>query len=62
MDDDFKMSMSDLFSKVKTNVVQFDSEEFGNAVHDVKEFKSFLKGQVYKIVVHTKGGIEVLED
>ncbi len=35
---------------------------FGNAVHDVAELASFSLETVYKIVVRTKGGIEILED
>lgn len=35
---------------------------FGNLVHDIKELKQFETGVVYKIIVHSKGGIEVLEN
>jgi hypothetical protein len=35
---------------------------FGNAVHDVKQFKSFDIGTVYKVVTRMKGGIEIMED
>ncbi|MBU0935560.1 MAG: hypothetical protein KKI09_09960 [Spirochaetes bacterium] len=35
---------------------------YGNAVHDVKELRRFELGQVYRIVVRKKGGIEILED
>lgn len=35
---------------------------FGNLVHDIKKLKQFKTGVVYKIIVHSKGGIEVLEN
>lgn len=36
--------------------------DFGNTLHDVKELKQFEINVVYKFIVHSKGGIEVLED
>ena len=35
---------------------------FGNAVHDIKELKTFETGIVYKVVTRLKGGIEIMED
>lgn len=51
-----------LFEQLKTDSIHRDSKQFGNMVHDIKQIKSFQEGYVYKIVVHTKGGIEVLEN
>ncbi len=51
-----------LFDELKTDSIQHDLKQFGNMVHDIKQIKSFQEGYVYKIVVHTKGGIEVLEN
>ncbi len=36
--------------------------DFGNSIHDIKELKQFEVGVVYKFIVHSKGGIEVLVD
>ncbi|TFG84491.1 MAG: hypothetical protein E4H20_03005 [Spirochaetales bacterium] len=35
---------------------------FGNAVHDVAQLRSFTPGLVYRVVVRTKGGIEIIEE
>ncbi len=35
---------------------------FGNAVHDIAQLGSFRVGQVYKIVIRKKGGLEILEE
>ncbi len=35
---------------------------FGNAVHDVKEFKRFEVGVVYQVVSRLKGGLEIVEE
>ncbi|HAP43909.1 MAG: hypothetical protein A2087_12065 [Spirochaetes bacterium GWD1_61_31] len=35
---------------------------FGNAVHDIAELETFSPGLVYKAVIRTKGGIEIIED
>jgi len=36
--------------------------DFGNSIHDVKELKQFEIDVVYKFIVHSKGGIEVVVD
>jgi len=35
---------------------------FGNAVHDIKQLRQFEIGTVYSLVVHTDGGIEILNE
>jgi len=57
---DYKSDLTEIFKSVKDTVVLDNS--FGNAVHDVEGLKHFETGQVYKILVHTKGGIEIVED
>ncbi len=57
-----KESLSFVFEKVKTGDFKPDDKYFGNMVHDVKEFQSYKTDQIYKIVTHTKGGIEIIED
>jgi hypothetical protein len=53
-------ALTALFFKIKLG--QQPGASFGNAVHDVKEFKKFEIGTVYKVVARQKGGIEILED
>jgi len=54
--------LKDVYMKVKSGQLDSLSEHFGNMVHDIKEFKSFLPENVYSIVTHTKGGIEIIEE
>jgi hypothetical protein len=35
---------------------------FGNAVHDIAQLRSFEIGIVYRVVVRSRGGIEIMED
>ncbi len=51
-----------VYLKVKSGQLDSINEHFGNMVHDIKEFKSFLPENVYSIVTHTKGGIEIIEE
>jgi hypothetical protein len=62
IDPKLKESLAFVFEKVKTGDFKPDDKYFGNMVHDVKEFQSYETDQIYKIVTHTKGGIEVVED
>lgn len=55
-------TLTKIYAKIKSGEAEKDEDNFGNAVHDIKEFRSFQIGTVYKIIAHTKGGIEVLED
>ena len=51
-----------LFRDVKNDNIGNLEHYFGNLVHDIEKVSSFKTGIVYKIVVHVKGGIEVMED
>ncbi len=53
--------LKDIFQKIKKNELDSINNHFGNMVHDIKEFKSFLPENVYAIVTRTKGGIEIIE-
>ncbi|MCK5537748.1 MAG: hypothetical protein KAI79_13055 [Bacteroidales bacterium] len=59
--DESKAALSDLFTKIK-DPNQEIKEQFGSVVHDMHGIKSFEPGYTYKIIVHTKGGIEIIED
>lgn len=59
---DLYEGLKDVFQKVKTGQLDSLNEHFGNMVHDIKEFKSFLPENVYTVVTHTKGGIEIIEE
>jgi hypothetical protein len=62
IDPKLKESLAFVFAKIKSGDFKADDKYFGNMVHDVKEFKNYETDQIYKIVTHTKGGIEVVED
>ena len=62
IDADLKTGIKDLFEKMKTGDISNDDKYFGNMVHDVKEFKNYETGIIYKVVTHIKGGIEVVEE
>ncbi len=54
--------LKDVYLKIQSNQLDSLTNHFGNMVHDIKEFKSFLPENVYSIVTHTKGGIEIVEE
>lgn len=60
MDRGTRDSLTALFFKLKLG--RQPGASFGNAVHDVKEFRKFEIGAVYKAVARRKGGIEIIED
>ncbi len=60
MSESLKADLRGLFSRLKQGGMPSDA--FGNAVHDIKEFKSFETGIVYKVVARLQGGIEIVED
>jgi hypothetical protein len=62
LDNDLKMGLQDLFQQIKTGQTDSINQHFGNMVHDIKDIKSFMPDMVYSIVVHTKGGIEIIEE
>lgn len=53
--------LAEKYEQILQNTLTFD-DNFGNLVHDIKELRQFETDVVYKIIVHTKGGIEVLEN
>jgi hypothetical protein len=62
MDKDLNSGLKYVFSKVKTGKLDSSDKYFGNMVHDIRELKSFIPHNVYSIVTHTKGGIEIIEE
>ncbi len=62
IDKDLYKGLKDIYQKVKTGQVDTISDHFGNMVHDIQKIKSFLPENVYSIVTHTKGGIEIIEE
>jgi hypothetical protein len=62
IDPQLKESLKFVFDKVKKGEFGPDDNYFGSMVHDVKEYKSYDTEVIYKIVTHTKGGIEVVEE
>jgi hypothetical protein len=59
---DLYKGLKDVYQEVKNGQLDSLNNHFGNMVHDIKKFKSFLPENVYSIVVHTKGGIEIIEE
>jgi len=55
-------SLTDIFDKIKTGDTDKLENIFGSMVQDVKKENMFKERQIYKIVIRTKGGIEILED
>lgn len=62
MNPDLSKGIQILFEDVKENKLNPQAIYFGNMVHDLKGIKSYRTDVVYKILIHTKGGIEVTED
>lgn len=57
----FKKGLETLFEKVKSGKIEDDTNYFGNMVHDIAGVREFRIGKTYKIITHTKGGIEITE-
>jgi hypothetical protein len=62
IDPDLSQGLKTMFRQVRTGQLDSLQNYFGNMVHDIKEFKSFVPQTVYSIVTHTKGGIEIIEE
>lgn len=62
IDEDTKETLADIFELLKTNQTEELEGIFGSMVQDVKKYNEFIERQIYKIVIHTKGGIEIIED
>ena len=61
MNKDLRFGLEALFEKVKNGEITKDEKYFGNMVHDLAGVKEFRIGHTYKIITHTKGGIEIVE-
>lgn len=61
MSDEEKEPLIKVFQAVKKGEL-ISSRHFGNAVHDMKQLKSFREGYVYRVDCRRKGGIEVREE
>ncbi len=61
-DDAYMDLLSTLFEKIKAGDTEDVEGIYGSMVQDIAKLNEFKVNHVYKIVVHTKGGIEVLED
>ncbi len=59
---DFKEGIKILFQKVKNNDLKDLPTAFGNMVQNVKNSAWANIGDVFRIVVHTKGGIEIIKE
>jgi len=59
---DLYKGLKEVYQKVKKGQLDSLNDHFGNMVHDIAKVKSFLPENVYTIVTHTKGGIEIIEE
>ena len=62
IDQEFREILTQIFEDIKSDNLQEDDNYFGNMVHDIANFNEYKPDRIYKIVCHTKGGIEVVED
>jgi len=62
IDKDVYASLTSIFELLKTNNTDELDGIFGSMVQDVKKYNEFTEYQIYKVVIHTKGGIEIIED
>jgi hypothetical protein len=62
IDTDLKDGLLYLFELLKSGKTDELDGIFGNMVQDVKKYNEFIERQIYKIVIHTKGGIEIIPD
>ncbi len=61
-DEEYINLMTDLFAKIKAGDTEKIKGIYGSMVQDIAKLNEFQVNHIYKIVIHTKGGIEVLED
>ena len=62
IDPELKTGLKDLFSKIKTSNIQELEGIYGSGIQDIKGIHEFKQNQIYKIITHTKGGIEIIEN
>ena len=61
-DEEYINLMTDLFTKIKAGDTEKIKGIYGSMVQDIAKLNEFQVNHIYKIVIHTKGGIEVTED
>ena len=61
-DEEYINLMTDLFAKIKAGDTEKIKGIYGSMVQDIAKLNEFQVNHIYKIVIHTKGGIEVTED
>ncbi len=54
--------MTELFAKIKAGDTEKIKGIYGSMVQDIAKLNEFQVNHIYKIIIHTKGGIEVTED
>lgn len=54
-----KDALIQLMKKINAHDYDKFDDQFGSAVHDIKQIKNFQTGTVYSIISHTKGGLEI---
>ena len=59
---DLKDGLSALFSKIKNSDIEELQGIFGSGIQDIKGIHEFKENQIYKVIIHTKGGIEIIEE
>ncbi len=61
-DEEYIDLMTELFGKIKEGKTEDIKGIYGSMVQDIAKLNEFQVNHIYKIVIHTKGGIEVTED
>ncbi len=61
-DEEYINLMTELFGKIKDGKTEDIKGIYGSMVQDIAKLNEFQVNHIYKIVIHTKGGIEVVED
>ncbi len=61
-DDEYINLITDLFGKIKEGKTEDIKGIYGSMVQDIAKLNEFQVNHIYKIIIHTKGGIEVTED
>ena len=59
---DLKDGLSALFVKIKNMDIEELQGIFGSGIQDIKGIHEFKENQIYKVILHTKGGIEIIEE
>ncbi len=62
IDNDIKHGLKELFTQLKTDNIVDLQGVFGSGIQDIKGINEFEKDNIYSIVIHTKGGIEIIEE